>query len=187
MSNLENLTQKIIKDAKTKADELVKDANRRKEEIINEQVQKAQLEKERIIEKGKQEAESIKTRTLSSAELEARNEILKAKQEVIDRVFQLAEEKLRNLNENEYVEFLKNKIHTLDLSEEAVLLVPDNRRDVVKSLELAVKVSDIERVDSGFVVIDKNIKINFSFDTLIDFLREDFESEIAQELFKGQE
>ena len=47
--------------------------------------------------------------------------------------------------------------------------------------------SEEETIDSGFAVVNKNVRLNFSFETLIDFLREDLETKIAQVLFKEKE
>jgi len=72
----------------------------------------------------------------------------------------------------------------MSVSGEDVLIVPEKQKDLVKTLGLNIKVSEEETIDSGFAVAHNNIRLNFSFETLIDFLREDLETEIAQELFK---
>jgi len=90
MSNLDNLVQKILDDAKERANAIIEDANKVKEEVIDAKVREANEKKEKIIERATAEAELLKERVISSAELKVRNEKLKAKQTVIDRVFNLA-------------------------------------------------------------------------------------------------
>lgn len=186
MSNLDNLIQKIKLDVQSQAEEMQKEADKKKEEIVNGQVKLALEEKAKMIEKAEKEAEIVKSRILSNADLRVRDEMLKAKQEVIDKVFLLAKERLMNLDDKEYAEFVKNQISTLDLTGEESIIVPNNRKNLIKDLGLNLKVSEEETIDSGFTIMNKKVRLNFSFETLIDFLREDLETEIAQVLFKEE-
>jgi len=184
MSNLDNLVQKILDDAKERADAIIEDANKVKDEIIDAKVKEANEKKEKILERATAEAELLKERVISGAELKVRNEKLKAKQTVIDRVFNLAKEKLENLDEEKYISYLTNTIKTLTLSGNEVLVVTKNMKDKVKRLKIPIKVSDSEFVDSGFLIKGKGIMLNYTFDSLIDYYREELETEIAQSLFK---
>ena len=60
-----------------------------------------------IIEKAEIEAISKKERIISSAKLEARNEKLKAKQEVISEIFEMSIENLCNISEKDFKEFVQ--------------------------------------------------------------------------------
>lgn len=184
MSNLENLTNKILDDAKTEADRIIQESTKINEDIVNSKVNEANEKKKRILEKAVAEAAMMKDRIISNAELKVRDEKLKAKQEVLDRVFKLSKEKLKDINENQYLEFLKNNLKTLNLKGTELLIVPDKMKSKVKASGLYPKVSDDETVESGFIIKDKDVTMNFSFDSLVDYVREELESEIAQDLFK---
>ncbi len=184
MSNLDNLTQKILDDSRNEAASIIEESEKLNQELINSKIKEANDKKSRILEKAAIEAAMIKERVVSNAELSARDEILKAKQNIIGKVFATAKENLKNLNEEDYVNFLKNRLSTLKLKGSETLIVPEKMRAKVKKLGLA-DVSDAEAVDSGFLLKDGNIIMNFSFDSLVDFLREELEGEIASELFKG--
>lgn len=56
MSNLDNLVQKILDDAKTQASAIVDEANKIKEDIINTRTKEAEERKRRILERAEQEA-----------------------------------------------------------------------------------------------------------------------------------
>jgi V/A-type H+-transporting ATPase subunit E len=183
MSNLENLVQKILDDAKKEADLIIEEANKKKEEIISSRIKEANEKKEKILEKASREADMIKDRIISNAELSARDERLKAKQQVMDRVFELAKERLRNLNEQDFIKFIKGKLESMALDGSEVLVLPEYMKEKVKSLGLPVIVSD-ESVESGFLIKTNNIVLNYSFDSLVDFLREELEGEIAAKLFR---
>ena len=185
MSNLENLTQKILDDAKKEADLIVLESNRKSEAIISSKVNEANENKLRILEKASTEATMMKDRVVSNAELSARDEKLKAKQDIIDRIFTLSKEQLKNLSEDDFVNVLKNTIKTLSLDESNVLVVPEKFKNKVKSLGLRLSISEDERIESGFLIKNNNIIMNYSFDFLVDYLRDELEGQIAKELFKG--
>lgn len=184
MSNLENLVQRILDDAKEKANQIMEEANKAKEEIIALKEKEALDNKKKIIERAKREADLAKERIISGAELKVRNEKLLAKQKVLDRVFNLAKERLRALEEDKYISFLQNVIKGLNLKGDEVLVVPEHMKATVKELGIHPNVSEDESVDSGFLIKDKGIILNYTFDSLVEHYRDELETEIAQELFK---
>lgn len=184
MSNLENLVQRIIDEAKEKADLIIDEANKAKEEIIASKEQEAMENKKRIIERAKREADLARERIISGAELKVRNEKLLAKQKVLDRVFAVAKERLRALEEDKYISYLKNVIKGLNLKGDEVLVVPEHMKETVKRQGIALKVSEDETVESGFLIKDKGVVLNYTFDSLVEHYRNEMETEIAQELFK---
>lgn len=185
MSNLNNLTQKILEEAKFKADEIIQDAKVKSDGIINSKVKEAQDLKLKTIGRAESEAVLIKERVISNAELRVRDEKLKVKQEVIDRVFKESKNALLNIDDKVYIKFLQSNIKDLSLKGNEVLVVPENRKEKVMTLKLPIKVSKNESLESGFIIKDEKTLLNFSFDSLVDFLREELETEIAQDLFKG--
>lgn len=184
MSNLDNLIQKVFDDAKIEAGKFQDEANKKRDEIIQEQEDKAYKERDVILKKAQEDAKAQENMIRSNAELKARDSVLSARQDVLDRTFELAKEKLANLGNFEYAEFIKSKLKSLDLKGDEILVVPSGKVDLVKSLGLSLDVSDTQTVDSGFVLADKDVNYNFSFETLIDFQREDLEADIAKSLFK---
>jgi len=184
MSNLENITNKILEDAKIEADRIMKDSAKVNQNIMDSKINEANEKKKKILEKAANEALMIKDRIVSNAELKVRDEKLKIKQEIIDKVFALSKERLKELTEDEYIKFLSNNLKSISLKGTEILIVPEKMKDKVKSIGSLPKVSENETVDSGFILKDNDVAINFSFDSLVDYLREELETEIAQHLFK---
>ena len=110
MSNLDNLTSKIINDAKEKAAEIEQKAKETAEEKYKSGMKKAEEKKERILETGKRERELLSERMKSGANLKARDDKLKAKQEAIDKVILRLKEKLVNMSEREYLDYISKNI-----------------------------------------------------------------------------
>ncbi|NLJ97698.1 MAG: V-type ATP synthase subunit E [Tissierellia bacterium] len=184
MSNLENLTEKILEDAKNQASIIEEESKSVNDRIINSKIKEANEEKKRILDRAASEASLLKERTISNAELKARNEKLRAKQEVIDKVFNIAKERLGNLDEDKYISYLQSTLKNLKLTGEEFLVVPKTMRDKVKKLGIRLKVSEDEVVDSGFLIKDEGTTLNYTFDSLVEHNRDEFEAEIAQSLFK---
>ena len=116
MSSLDNLTAKILNDAKEKAAEIVKNAEVQAEEKFNSSLKKIDSRKEDILEAAAKERELISERIKASAGLKARNEKLKAKQAVIEKVIGKLKDRLVNLNEDEYMDYLRKNIDTVSFN-----------------------------------------------------------------------
>lgn len=198
MSNLENLTSKIIEDANKKAEELLSEAKKEENKIVDEKVKKANKEKEQIIEKAKREAKTKAERIISNTHLKIRNNKLEAKQEVINKVFDEAVIKLQDLSKDEYLNFIKSSILSLDIEGDEEIIVSDNDKDKIdisfietlneqlkgKCKKGLLKVSNETRnIKGGFILYKNGIEINNSFEALVDSLRDELEQEIIEALF----
>ncbi|HZJ98420.1 MAG TPA: V-type ATP synthase subunit E [Tissierellaceae bacterium] len=184
MSNLENIIDKILADGKREAQEINDESQKNNQEIIDSMIKNANEEKDRILDKAKRESLMLKERKISEAELKVRDEKLKAKRQILDKVFVLAKERLVKMDENTYITFLKQSLANIDLKGSEVLLVPEKFIEVVEKSGIYSNVSRNEFIESGFQLKDGNIMINHSFESLVDFGREDLEVEIARELLQ---
>ncbi|MBC8586994.1 V-type ATP synthase subunit E [Paratissierella segnis] len=184
MSNLENLTQKIIDDAKSSAEGIIKEAEKKKEGLVSSRLEEAERLAEEILERANNEAEAIRYGIVSNAKLKARDKKISAKRNTMERTFQLAKSSFTNMNEKDYLNFLKSNIGNLKLKGTENLIVSENMRDSVKNAGFALQISDTETVDSGFMIKDKNTILNYTFDSIVDYLRDELESSIVHSLFK---
>lgn len=198
MSNISNLTSKIQKDAEDSKENIIAVATVEKDKILNKENNKAKLEATEMIEKAKVEAISIKERIISSAELQGRNEKLKAKQVVIKEVFEKSVSELCNLDKVQYLEFIKDRILSQDIKGNEVLILNEDALKFIDNTfvdginnELVSKgkignltLSSIQGSFRGGFILEKDgIEINNTFESLVESLREDLESEVAKELF----
>ena len=110
MSSLDNITSKILNDAKGKAEEIVKTAKEKAEEKYMQTMKKYDLQKKALEENAVRERNLIVERMKSSGALKARNEKLKAKQSVIDKVIGKLKNQLVNMDEKEYIDYLRKNI-----------------------------------------------------------------------------
>ncbi|MDY0235653.1 MAG: V-type ATP synthase subunit E [Gudongella sp.] len=184
MSNLENLTQKIVDDAKEKADEIKTNADKKALVLVANRVKEANERKEKIISKATQEAAMMKERVVSSAELKIRDEKLVVKNIILDKVFEVAKKELLSINDKDYLNFVKSSLKEIEYSSDAVLNVPKGKMESLKDLGETIKVVENDSVESGFMIFDEDIIYNYTFRSLVDDIREEMEALIAQKLFE---
>lgn len=195
MSNVNNLTSKILKDAEERKSSILAKAEEEKNKIITKKRDEANRLKTSMIEKAKLESATRKERILSSAELKVRNEKLLSKGKVIDEVFNMSVENLCQMNENDFRNFVKSSILSLNIEgDENIILNANGKKAIneafVKEInnELKdkgnLKLSQSEGKFRGGFILEKNgIEINYTFEALVQSLREELEFEVANILF----
>lgn len=195
MSNINNLTSKIIKDAEDKKEAILSDAEREKNKILSKKEEEARTAERTLLENAEREAISRKERIISSAKLQARNEKLQAKQEIIREVFQTSIEALCNISEDDYKEFVKVSILNSNIDGNQKLILSDLGKKIIdKTLideidrELGTKASltlskETRNFKGGFILEKEGVEINNTFEALVNSLRDDLSQEIAEMLF----
>jgi len=198
MSNLKNLSSKILEDANIKAEAMLAEAKNNGTLMIESKVKSAKVLQLQMLEKAKIEANTTKQRIISSTKLTVRNEKLVAMQEIIDKVFQGALEVLLVINDKQYLELVKSYLLLMPIAGNEELIIPTKFRETFSDEHLAeintalkasgkigeMKLSDQDRtVNSGFIVVKNGIEINNTFENLVNSLRDELEAEIVQELF----
>lgn len=198
MSNLENLSAKIIEDASIKAEAILKEAKDNGILMLEDKIKKAEAIKSQMLEKSKIEAITVKQRIISNTQLTVRNEKIVAKQKMIDSVFVEALKKLIAIKDEEYFELLKRYLLSMPIVGNEEIIIPGKYINLLSEEYLSeinteliasgkigeIKVSSEQRdIKSGFIVLKNGIEINNTFENLVNSLREELESEIVKELF----
>ena len=198
MSNVNNLTSKILQDAEERKAKILADAANEKASIIDKKTKEADSLEAQMLEKAKRETQTAKERVISGAELKARNEKLKAKQVIIKEVFEKSVEELCKLDEDKYIAFVKETILSSGVAgDEKLILNEEGKKFITEAVvaeinkELASKgkkgeisiVSEAGSFKGGFILEKDGIEINNTFEALVDSLKEELEFEVARELF----
>ncbi|MGL5068387.1 MAG: V-type ATP synthase subunit E [Sarcina sp.] len=198
MSNLENITSKIKKDAEVQRDAIIAQANENTQLIINKKESAAKKDAADFLEKSKSEAITRKSRILSSANLKVRNDKLVAKQRVISDIFDKTKSDLNNMSDVDFKKFVSDKILNSNIVGDENIIVNESKKVAIdeafiKELNAKLiaankkgelKISSINGTFEGGFIIEKNgIEINNTFDALVDSLRDEMEFEIAKVMF----
>lgn len=183
MSNLDNLTEKILNEAQARGESLIKEAQAFEKETLAKREREAKEAKAKMLEKAAFDANLLKERIVSNAEVNSRNSVLGGKQDVIEKTFKKAKERLENLPKKDYMTFLENTLKELTLKGTEELLVKEAYKDEVKALNLPYSISE-ESVTTGFMIRDDKVSMNYNFNDLVDFYREDLVKDVALALFE---
>lgn len=194
----ERIRQRILADARTKADAIRSEAAAAADSIMAEADKQAAANREDVLTQARKLAEEHKRRILGMSMLETRKEMLTAKQDIIENAFQQAIAKLSASDDKTYFAILRDMlIATVDTGEETVILserdaarIPTGFWDDVNlALAAAGKKGSLSpsaetrNISGGFILRSAGVEINNSFLSLLTILRDDLEPEIAGILF----
>jgi len=188
MSNLNNLTSKILQDAEAKKAVILSDAENEKNKILSKKQQEASSVEKTMLEKAEIEAASRKERIISGAQLHARNEKLEAKQKV-------SVKELSNCSGDDLKGFVKEVILNTEIEGEQNLILNAEGKKVIDDAFVAeinkaldkkavIKIDENTRDFRGGFILEKDgIEINNTFEALVSSIKDDLSLEVARVLF----
>ena len=187
MSSIENITDKIITDAKDKADLMIAEATKKAKSEAEIVTAEANREKERILQEARALATRQKERIVASTNAEIRDKKLEAKQKAIDGVFAESLIRLEAISPDEFAGFAADFCKNAGIKEGDLIIFPEKYKGMdTKKIhpKLAPYVGE-RSVSGGFVLISGGVEQNNTFSALLDFLRDDIEPELVSILFGG--
>lgn len=194
----ERIIQRIMDDANSKAAEIKIAAEEKIRAAETDARQKAARKQEHLLEQARKEAEEQKRRIIGVAQLEARKDLLSAKQELISEAFEKSLDQLAGMDDRPYLTIIQGMLLSLveTGTEKVICSARDQKRipngfwkevneSLVKKgkkgiLELAKETRDIR---GGFILQAEGVEMNCSFESLLKLKRDQLEPEIAAVLF----
>lgn len=189
MSGLDNMIKEIQTSAKAEADIILQEADNYCEKYMADVKEKVQQEVEQFHKKARAKRDLYEEKTRSGAQFRERNAILKAKQQSIEEVIKKAQEKITNLPEAEYFDFLAKLFErnvqaqtgTMFLSEKDAARMPSDFKEKIESIAEKnnghiVLSSGRAEITDGFILvygdIEENCQLKALFDANIDRLKD---------------
>lgn len=198
MAGIDNLKNRIMKDSSSEADEILKASKEKAAKIIEDGKLKAQS----IIEGSKKKAgldgASEYERIITKARLDARNEMILAKQEAINGVFDKARDYIISMDSAEYSDFIEKLIlSNIETGNEEIIFSESDLQKldtrlverVNKKLDDQGRVgglklsSEKRNIGPGFILKNGRVETNCTIELQLKLLRESIESEIANIIF----
>lgn len=134
MNGIDKITQRIGADTQAEIDRILADAAAQAEAAADKFRTQAEAEDRDLLAKSERAAAEREERLVSAAQMEARKTLLTAKQEMVERAYQRALEKLRSLPQEQYVELLAALlVRASSTGREEVIFSPEDREGAGKA------------------------------------------------------
>ena len=193
MNGIEKITQRIASDAQAEVDRILGDARDEAGRIAANYRAQADAEAAELAAKNEKAAAEREERLVSAAQMEARKVQLAAKQEMVEKAYIQALDKLCALPEEQYVAILADLLVKASSNgkEEAVFSPEDRERvgeaAVAKANELSGKQlrlsEETQPIRGGFILKDKNVEVNCTFETLVRLQKAETAGAVVKTLF----
>ncbi len=183
---------RVLQEIQQKGEEEVKrireEAEREVERILAEAKAEAEEILKRAREEAEKEAEALRKQEISSVKLEMKRELLNVQKEILEEVFNLLRQRVREMDEETKRKLLKillernaaNGMIVYSRSEDEELV-----KTLIKELKLDISYGGNIECIGGIVLEDASgdVRINLTFDELVNQIYEQKMSEISKILF----
>jgi V/A-type H+-transporting ATPase subunit E len=198
MAGIDNLKARLLEDDRQAAQAIEKEALKKADELIESSKCKAEEIVKLMADKAQRDGKDRKDRILARAALNARNELLAAKQEAVEKVLTSAYENVEKMDKKEYSLFLERMLlSSVETGDEEIIFDENDLSRIDTSLVKRVNKilkergrrndvtisSENRSIRNGFILKRGDLEINCSIDAQIRSLREELEGEIAAILF----
>jgi len=194
MDGIEKIVAKIKAEAKAEIEAITAEAKAEAEAIAADSAAKAQAITAELTAHGRKNAAEREERLASVALLDARNATLAAKQELLNKAFDRALEKLCTLEDEAYIDLLAKLLVKASRTgkEQAVFNQKDRARvgeqAVARANEMLgggalTPAENTHPIQGGFILVDGPIETNCAFETLVRLQKNGMAAEVAALLF----
>ncbi len=200
MTGTEKIKEKILEDARNRANSIEEQAKREAQEILDKASYEAGLKKEAVLKQAENDGLETHKRMLAVAGLEGRKETLRTKQAAINAAFENALDRVCNLPDKEYQGLLEDMIvkAAADGGGEIFLSQKDASRmdkNFISNINQRVNSSGKNGIWSlsvqpvktvgGFVLKSGEMEINSTFEIMFSMLRTELEGDVVKILFNS--
>lgn len=194
-----DLKEKILSDAKADAERMEKEAEDEANNIIAAARDFLERERELLRKEADRIAGERYQNIVTLARIQAKNRILKTKQETINKVFHKAKEKLYKMNPEDFKTFgmkllrkfappaqeetilVTGRIHEKDIDSKFLEKLNKSLEGTASGKFVSGKVD--KPPEDGFILITGDVRIDLSFDSILKAAREEIELEVIKILF----
>lgn len=188
----EAIIDKIIGDAQAKADSFIADAKEKADEILSLSAEQCKAYLATSQTETYRMCEDVEARAKTVADLDARKLQLGAKSQILNRVFERALEKLKDLDGDRAKELLFAMLDKV-AEDGDVVTVCESEKDLLTKDEISAfaeqkgitltLADEYGNFDGGLILTGKGVDKNLTYNVEIDALRDEVETEIAKEIF----
>ena len=197
MDGIEKITRQIIAEAEAECSSIAADAAAKCAQITAEYEKKAEEVYSTAVKAGTADIETDAMHVERNARLTARKNILAAKQDMVDKAFELAGKKLRGMGDDKYITWLAEIAADASVTGDELLVLDEGDDGISASLiekansllaakgkkaELRPGISE-KNVGAGFILRRGDITVNCTVAEMMAVSRKEIASEVASKLF----
>lgn len=191
MNGIERITARIEADGRAQIDAVLEKGRSEAAAIEEDYRRKAEAERAALTERAEKAAGEREERLVGAAQMESRKTILAARQEMVDKAFDQALQRLCSLSHQEYVEVLAALlVRAAAGGEEVIFSKTDRERVGEEALEKAnaagkrlTLAEETRPLQGGFILRKGRVEVNCAFETLVRLQREKCAAQAAKLLF----
>lgn len=194
MNGIDKIKNRIAQDLQQEAEAIRKKAEEEARDILAGYAQQAQAAEEEILRRGERDARELEERLAGSAHMEDGKARLAVKQEMVDRAFALALDKLCALEGEEKLALLTRlTLEAVRTGRETVYLSPADRESIGETLVQRVNArlengaltlaAGFRPIWGGVILSDGAVESNNSFESILRLAREGMAGDIVKRLF----
>ena len=193
MNGIEKITQRIETDTQAEIDRILGEARDEAARITASYRAQADAEARDLEAKNERAAAEQEERLVNAAQMKARKVQLAAKQEMVEKAYIQALDKLCAMPQEQYVAVLANLLVEASSNgrEEAVFSKEDREQVGKAAVEKANQISgkqlrlseETQPIRGGFILKDKNVEVNCAFETLVRLQKAETAGAVVKKLF----
>lgn len=193
MNGIEKITQRIASDAQAEVDRILGDAREEAARISANYRAQADAEAQELDAKNERAAAEQEERLIGAAQMKASRLQLAAKQEMVEKAYIQALDKLCAMPKEQYVDVLaKLLVEASSNGKEEAVFSKEDREQVGKAaVEKANQLSgkqlrlseETQLIRGGFILKDKNVEVNCAFETLVRLQKAETAGAVVKTLF----
>lgn len=184
---LDDIKKAILVEAEKEAKKIEKDGESKINAVRDEWAQKIEVKKQEIIATAQRKTNQKIQQSQFKIQAQSQTEILNQKQKMIDKVYELALQKLAEIDDNKYVDLMEKLITQLPDGEGELTSVKDKESLLKKTLGKSGKKYDLAKEEingkGGFIFRSKEVEIDNTFVTLVNNAKEQTILKISDLLF----
>ncbi|NPA74498.1 MAG: V-type ATP synthase subunit E [Euryarchaeota archaeon] len=190
--SVDRIVEKILADARARAAEFDQEAQRKIDEIREEEESRWEKEKARLEAEFRREAEDIRIQILSRAHMEGKRLIVNAREEVINRVIEAIRRGIRD--SSDYSNYLRRSVENAReiLGDKFVVkCIPEDKETVNAIVSEVAPGATVEigMIRNGGLLVesmDGLRVVDYSVDALVSRRMQDIRKMILDKLFEGE-
>lgn len=184
----EVILNKIIEDAQKEADLIISEAEEKAKKIDDDNRQRIEKQLQSQLEIIKSKIETNAMAELEKAEFDARSAELIEKKRIIEIVKEKVKQKIKDLNDDDYIKIIDEKIKKYKDEKDVEILLPKKCYSAIKDIAVGYGIKVLDETDdfeSGVIVKCGKIEYNYDFEENMKFMDEEIDKDIDAILFQA--